>query len=247
MRTLLWHSIVVSLLALSVACDKNGPSGQNREKVSSFDAVPKTVEVGKATLHYLAAGPAEGLPVILLHGSQFSAETWRETKTLTALAEAGHRALAVDLPGFGESPKASIVRETFLAQLMSKLCRRKPVLVAPSMSGTYALPLVTSVPGRIAGFVPVAPLGLRTYAGQLARVSVPTVAIWGEKDSIVSLEAADFMVAQIPNAKKVVIPGAEHPCYLDNPELFNQTLLDFIADLGRPTSQPQPTARSTDP
>jgi pimeloyl-ACP methyl ester carboxylesterase len=40
-----------------------------------------------------------GTPIVLLHGYGDSADTWRAV--LTGLAAAGHRALAVDLPGFG--------------------------------------------------------------------------------------------------------------------------------------------------
>ncbi len=46
--------------------------------------------------------PSERLPVLCLHGWPQSSYMWRHL--LSALASAGHRALAPDLPGFGDTP-----------------------------------------------------------------------------------------------------------------------------------------------
>lgn len=43
----------------------------------------------------------DGTPLVLLHGYADSADTWRPV--LTRLAAAGHRGVAVDLPGFGQA------------------------------------------------------------------------------------------------------------------------------------------------
>ncbi|HEX8105368.1 MAG TPA: alpha/beta fold hydrolase [Solirubrobacteraceae bacterium] len=48
------------------------------------------------------AGPADGPPVVLLHGYPESSYMWREI--LPALAAESHRALAPDLLGYGDSP-----------------------------------------------------------------------------------------------------------------------------------------------
>lgn len=47
----------------------------------------------------LPAGCTARLTVLLLHGIRFSSENWRHIGTLETLAAAGHRALALDLPG----------------------------------------------------------------------------------------------------------------------------------------------------
>lgn len=60
------------------------------------------VESCKAPLFYRQSQPAAGeakLSVLLLHGIRFSSENWLNIGTLEALANAGCRAVAVDLPG----------------------------------------------------------------------------------------------------------------------------------------------------
>jgi haloalkane dehalogenase len=52
-------------------------------------------------LAYRTAGPADGPPVLLVHGYPESSYMWRAV--LEPLAAAGWRALAPDLPGYGDS------------------------------------------------------------------------------------------------------------------------------------------------
>ena len=54
------------------------------------------------TLAHREQGPADGPPVLLLHGYPESSYMWREL--MPALADAGWRAVAPDLAGFGDSP-----------------------------------------------------------------------------------------------------------------------------------------------
>jgi pimeloyl-ACP methyl ester carboxylesterase len=54
-----------------------------------------------AGLAYREAGPSGGTPVLLIHGYPESSYMWRHA--LAALGEAGWRAIAPDLPGYGDS------------------------------------------------------------------------------------------------------------------------------------------------
>lgn len=61
----------------------------------------QTFGVGGAALSALVAGPEDGDMVVLLHGMPSSAELWRGV--VPRLAEAGLRAVAFDLPGYGQT------------------------------------------------------------------------------------------------------------------------------------------------
>jgi 2-hydroxymuconate-semialdehyde hydrolase len=65
------------------------------------DVVRSQLVIGDARLSMLLAGPESGEPVILLHGIPASAELWRAG--LVKLGEAGFRAHAPDLPGYGQT------------------------------------------------------------------------------------------------------------------------------------------------
>ncbi len=58
-------------------------------------------EVNGLRVHALVAGPAQGTPVVLLHGFPELAESWREV--MQPLAQAGYRAVAPDLRGYGQT------------------------------------------------------------------------------------------------------------------------------------------------
>lgn len=50
---------------------------------------------------------------------------------------------------------------------------RRPILISPSMSGRFALPFLLAQGDRLAGFVPIAPVGTKNYAAeQYRRVQV---------------------------------------------------------------------------
>jgi abhydrolase domain-containing protein 14 len=194
-----------------------------------------------ARVHWLEAGPPGGPSVLLLHGARFSSETWRELGTIATLAESGFRVVAVDLPGFGRSEQTEVASESLLRELLPVLKVERPVVVAPSMSGIFAFPLLLEDRGRTSAFVAIAPAGVSSYLGKLHTLELPTLVLWGGLDEVFPVTLGRRLAETIPDSRFVVFEQARHPCYLDRPEEFHRELLDFLQGIEVSGAPPSPT------
>jgi 3-oxoadipate enol-lactonase len=62
----------------------------------------------------------------------------------------------------------------------------------------------------------------------LKDIKVPTLIITGENDTTVLPQRQTLLADGIAGAKQVVIPNAGHAVSIDQPGIFNKTLLDFL-------------------
>ena len=105
------------------------------------------------------------------------------------------------------------------------------MIVSPSLSGWFALPLVTGEPDRVAGFVAISPVGIRRYKDHLRRITAPVLAVWCEHDEVIPQERADLLVNSVEQGCKVIIPGGSHAPYMSDPTAFHDELLRFLGGL----------------
>jgi len=192
---------------------------------------PCTYDFHGKPLYARVVGDPKGRAVLLLHGARFTSKDWQELGTLDLLARRGYRAVAIDLPGFGNSSAVVAKPEEFLHEALPLLDLKKPVVVFPSMSGSFALPFVAAHPDEVSGLVPIAPVDLEKWAPKLTCKELPVLLLWGANDSVIPIKQADALVAALPQTEKVVLSGAEHACYRDKPVEFHQSLVTFLKTL----------------
>jgi haloalkane dehalogenase len=131
----------------------------------AFPYPPRYAELPDGTgqsglrMAYVTDGPADGPVVLLLHGEPSWSFLYRSM--LPALARAGLRAIAPDLPGFGRSDKPADVADHSYARhvewmrafAFDRLDLRDVTLVGQDWGGLIGLRLVAEHPGRFASVV----------------------------------------------------------------------------------------------
>lgn len=207
-------------------------------------------------LPYLTCGESdinessEQREILLLHGAKFTKENWKESGIFESLCllgnqkkkgdEAGLTVTAVDL-----STKADGIslNDAFEGLKRKRVLTGKPVvLVTPSASGMAALTLAnsyksTEVEDReheylekiVKAWVPVASMAVLVpqEADDLTvfkSSNIPVLAINGDEDE--GGKKATERLVDLSGATGVEMAGG-HPCYLESPDKFVETLLEF--------------------
>ena len=65
-------------------------------------------------------------------------------------------------------------------------------------------------------------------AQELAAITAPTLIIDGQNEEVVRTDQAKAIAAAIPNAELVILPAVGHYALTQTPEVWNQTVLDFL-------------------
>ena len=71
------------------------------------------------------------------------------------------------------------------------------------------------------------------FRDRLPEVKVPTLIVWGEKDSIIPVRDADEFERLIDDSRKVVMKDTGHIPMAERPQAFNDLLVEFLAETGR--------------
>jgi len=70
------------------------------------------------------------------------------------------------------------------------------------------------------------------FRDRLPDVKVPTLIVWGEKDSIIPVRDADEFERLIDDSRKVVMEDTGHIPMAERPQAFNDVLVEFLAETG---------------
>jgi 3-oxoadipate enol-lactonase len=68
-------------------------------------------------------------------------------------------------------------------------------------------------------------------AVRLADVRVPTLVLIGEADELESVISERHLATSVPGAQVVEFPGVAHMIHLEEPERFNELVLEFLAEV----------------
>jgi pimeloyl-ACP methyl ester carboxylesterase len=71
------------------------------------------------------------------------------------------------------------------------------------------------------------------FRDRLDDVKVPTLIVWGERDSIIPTRDADEFERLIADSRKVVMEDCGHIPMAERPQAFNDLLVEFLAEEGR--------------
>jgi pimeloyl-ACP methyl ester carboxylesterase len=71
---------------------------------------------------------------------------------------------------------------------------------------------------------------LRDLEATLSKLKdIPTLLMWGGKDSAVFASSAVPLAKYFSNSKTIIFPGIGHLPYEECPEEFNRALIDFLS------------------
>jgi pimeloyl-ACP methyl ester carboxylesterase len=131
-----------------------------RETKTRQEAAPSTgrfVQAGDVELFLQEMGPTDGQTILLIHGTAAWSGLWHET--MTPLADAGYRCIAIDIPPFGFSERPS--RPSYgnadqakrIVALMDALGIEHTILLGHSFGGGATMETALTIPDRIDALV----------------------------------------------------------------------------------------------
>jgi len=210
------------------------------EEKMSLPVFEGTISINGNSIYYRYVEPRgqKGVQpdVLLLHGKKYGSKTWKGVGTLQILAWWGYKTYAIDLPGYQLSKKATAPSDTygrkeFMESLIDKLRLKKVVIITPSMSGLYGLPILledSNVDLRC--FVAISPENTPKYKReQYQSVDVPVLVMYGERDKTPAKDEMLYWMENIPDHTNVMVQKAEHAAFVGNPEGFHNDILRFLS------------------
>jgi pimeloyl-ACP methyl ester carboxylesterase len=80
----------------------------------------------------------------------------------------------------------------------------------------------------------------RDYSNDLDRIDMPTLIVAGREDGVRTPADSEFIYRRISGSKLVVIDDAGHLMNMEQPEAFNEILVDFAKTIKHQVSEARP-------
>jgi pimeloyl-ACP methyl ester carboxylesterase len=119
--------------------------------------------------------------------------------------------------------------------LLSKLVYQRDSAVTPARVAMLQRPLAlqgwTSGLGAwLAPFATTRTSSMATDRARYAKLTIPTMVLWGAKDEITPIAQGQDLARLIPNARLEVLPMTGHIPAIENERAFDAALLEFLRD-----------------
>lgn len=162
MMRFLFRLVLAAILVVALAVGWFRMSAAGRENQTADALLTDTsrfVETTYGRVHIMEAGPEDGVPVLLIHGSIGWAGLWVDT--MADLASRGFRAIAIDLPPMGLSDRdarSDYSRQAQGLRILAVLeaAGVKPVIAAHSFGAGPAVEAMMADPDAFLGGIVIA-------------------------------------------------------------------------------------------
>lgn len=184
-----------------------------------------------AVLYYTASG----VPIVFLHGLSYTADIWQRISVTDLLMKKRIPFLALNMPYGLKSECQPKTRDpekniTFVNESVKTFFGSAvPILVGASIGGNIALRYATKFPVKDLLLVSPARALEPDLVSTYSQFNFSTTIIWGSEDNIVSSEDMRTLSEKLPNAKLIVYDRANHSAYKDQPDKFQNDLLELYA------------------
>jgi pimeloyl-ACP methyl ester carboxylesterase len=200
------------------------------------------IETAFGRVHAKIAG--SGPAVMFIHGRIPPLNNWQAwNTTLEEVAVAGFRAVAIELPGFGDAarPDGPISTESAVdcvLDIFDRLAISRVTLVGYNWGGLIAWRAAMIEPGRITKLVLVAAEGAEQLndEGLAGKMKVSTLILWVDADFYLPVSQAEMFAKAIPNSQLHIFEfgdgqselAARAPQKLG--KVFNERLIQFLKE-----------------
>jgi pimeloyl-ACP methyl ester carboxylesterase len=133
-------------------------------------------------------------------------------------------------PVLGELALALSTRASVAIGLRMRIYARASNVTPHAIDDAW-LPL--TIPGTRRAALAAIRTDPRNFEGLEARVTVPTLVVWGEEDRMIPVREGRRLAERLPNARFAVIQNAGHLPQREEPEKFSEIVREFLAGLSR--------------
>ncbi|GAB3276473.1 alpha/beta fold hydrolase [Actinocorallia lasiicapitis] len=185
--------------------------------------------IAKAVIGGLSLGGYVAMALCRRHPERVRGLVLADTKATADTDEARANRLRI-ADRITADNSVAVLAEELLPRLVGPTTLRQRALVYGRVRG-----LVQSTPAPAAAWAQRAMAARPDSLPTLRETKVPALVIVGAEDTLATEDDARAMTEALPNAELLVIPRSGHLTAVEQPDLFNQAVAEFVTALARTT------------